>query len=293
MTIKKILILSVVVIISLIGGVFLYIIVDDKLAHENEEISMAHKYGKALAITWEASNGVEFWEAYENSLHPLLDDLRQALVVSLVLPFEHKPLKHPGKEGTWTHCAIVQLHDQANSDYVGELILQELQASTFKAYLRTVDLMRIQQNLDMFYPVSNGVKREAKLNATIEYILSQPEHREQYYQDQYNWSGPAMRDLHSRDKAGRFIGYEVEKRLFGDETMPEWDVIHVIGFTTWQEIKAIPFFYSTWNKHAERVWGEGMTFKKKLAEWEEIRVNIKSPAKQNIPLTLTDPSLKE
>ena len=293
MNIKKILFLSVVAIISLICGVFLYIIVDDHLTNENKAINMEHEYGKALAITWEATKEVEFWEVYKNSLHPLLNDLQQALVVSLVLPFEHKPLKHPGKEGTWTHCVIVQLQNQANSDYVGELILKELQTSSLKGYLRAVDLMRIQQNLNMFYPASNGVKKEAKLNATIEYILSQPEHREEYYQDQYKWSGPAMRDLYSRDKAGRFIGYEIEKRLFGDETMPGWDVIHVIGFTTWQEIKAVPFFYSTWNKHAERVWGEGMTFKKKLAEWENIRVNLKSSAKQNMTLTLTDPLLQE
>lgn len=293
MSIKKILILSVTAIISLAGGVFLYIIVDDRLVSEKKEIDMEHEYGKALAITWEATNSVEFWATYENSLHPFLGDLQQALVVSLVLPFEHKPLKHAGKEGVWTHCVIVQLHNQANSDYVSTLILKELQMSTLKADLRAVDLMHIQQNLDMFYPVSDGVKREPKLNGTIEYILSQPEHRKRYYQDQYNWSGPAMRDLHNRDKAGRFVGYEVEKRLFGDETMPAWDVIHVIGFTTWQEIKAIPFFHSTWNRHAERVWGKGMTFKKKLAEWEKIRINIKSSVQQNMPLTLTDLLLQE
>ena len=68
--------------------------------------------------------------------------------------------------------------------------------------------------------------------------------------------------------------------------MPQWDVIHFIGFTSWQEIKAIPFFSSTWNKHAARVYGEGMTFDKKVAEWETIRINIKSAATQHFSSTI-------
>ena len=137
----------------------------------------------------------------------------------------------------------------------------------------------------MFYPASNGSNRESGIQNTIEYVFSDKETRQQYYEDQYLWSGPAMADLHSRDKAARFIGFEVEKRLFNSENMPEWDLLHVVGFTRWQMIKAIPFFLGTWNKHAERAFGRGMTFKKKLAEWDKIRMNVKSAAKQNMDLS--------
>ncbi|MEO1099565.1 MAG: hypothetical protein AAFX57_17705, partial [Bacteroidota bacterium] len=52
------------------------------------------------------------------------------------------------------------------------------------------------------------------------------------------------------------------------------------------KIKAAPFFYSTWNKHAERAFGEGMTLEKKVAEWNEIRTNVKSPTIQKAVMTL-------
>ena len=95
-----------------------------------------------------------------------------------------------------------------------------------------------------------------------------------------------MADLHSRDKVGRFIGFEIEKRIYAPENMPEWDLVHVFGFTPWQMVKSIPFFLSTWNKHAKRAFGEDMTFKKKLAEWDDIRLNIKGPAEQKILFSL-------
>ena len=138
----------------------------------------------------------------------------------------------------------------------------------------------------MFYPVKNGISRESKMKQTIEYLFSNVEARKVYYEDQYRFSGPAMKDLHSRDKAGRFVGLELEERITAIDNMPEWDLIHIIGFTKWQEIKAIPFFYSTWNKHAERAFGKGMTMKKKIAEWDKIRTNVKSTVKQNFDVTL-------
>lgn len=90
-----------------------------------------------------------------------------------------------------------------------------------------------------------------------------------------------MADLHSRDKAGRFIGFEATQRLFGMPDMPQWDVFHVYGFTPWQMVKAFPFFVSTWNKHANRAFGDGYTFDAKLKEWDHVRINITTKAQQN------------
>lgn len=288
MMIKKIgkgLLLFIIGIVVIAGILLIYIIVEDQGYEEYQFKESKMETRKALILTWDASSVEDFWKTYEKEFFPFLDNLHQKGKIALVLPFEHKALKHPDKAGVWTNCVII-LFDKNTDEELSNQIISTLQESELSSLFCTADLMRLQKGLDMFYPIKNGISKEKHLNQTIEYVFSQPEHREEYYAAQYLWSGPAMADLHSRDKAGRFIGFELDKRLFGSEIMPEWDVAHVFAFTTWQMIKSIPFFYGTWNKHAKRVFGEEMTFKKKLAEWDKIRLNVKGSAKQNMSLTL-------
>ena len=241
---------------------------------------------KAIVLTWEIKEQTTFWNNYESHFYPTIKSLYVKELIENVFPFEHKPLSHPDKAGHWTNCVIMMLPNEEYNPDIHSNIISAIEKSSLEKNFRSLDLMKMQKGLDMFYPHKNGIERELKLNQTIEYVFSKLEAREKYYEDQYRFSGPAMRDLHSRDKAGRFVGFELEKRLFGAQNMPQWDVIHIIGFTTWQNIKAIPFFFSTWNKHAERAYGKGMTFKKKVAEWNSIRTNIKSSTKQNFSMTL-------
>ena len=241
---------------------------------------------KAMMITWEASNLDAFWKDYETEIHPVINGLHEKGLINEVFPFHHEPLHYQNSEQKWTNIIVLMLRDSESMAEVHTSLISAIEKSSIQKNFRALDFMRLQRGLDMFYPLNDGLAREAKMNQTIEYLFSDPEARKDYYEDQYVFSGPAMRDLHHRDKAGRFVGFELEKRLVSSESMPEWDLIHIIGFTTWQEIKAAPFFYSTWNKHAERAFGEGMTLEKKVAEWNEIRTNVKSPTIQKAVMTL-------
>lgn len=241
---------------------------------------------KALIITWESDDQNSFWKAYEKDIHPTIEDLHKNGLISQVLPFDHNPLSYQGSALKWTNCIVLLLTKEELNPEIDHTLVSAIKKSGINDNFRSLDLSSIQKGLDMFYPKENGIAREPRMKQTIEYLFSNPDARKRYYEDQYKFSGPAMQDLHNRDKAGRFVGFELEKRIAAAENMPEWDLIHLIGFTTWQEIKAVPFFYGTWNKHAERAFGEGMTFKKKVAEWNKIRTNVKSSTKQNFTLTL-------
>ena len=274
------------VLFSSIIALILFIFIQDLTYDKSKTDTEMKEQKKALVLTWEANNQRDYWHNYERELRTVIKALLHEQQISQVFPFEHKPLSYKDSAKRWTNCIVLMLPDEPYNTETHSSLISSIEKSALCEGFRSLDLMKIQQGLDMFYPVKDGIKREPKLNQTIEYLFSKPEAREQYYEDQHRFSGPAMRDLHRQDKAGRFIGFELEERLFASANVPQWDVIHIIGFTTWQEIKAAPFFYGAWNKHAERAFGEGMTFKKKVAEWNKIRTNIKSSAKQHFPVTL-------
>ena len=241
---------------------------------------------KALVVTWETDNQDTFWDAYKNEIHPSIKALHQEGLIKQVFPLEHKPLNYNLSKLSWTNCIVLILSEAQLDPKIDSILLFAIKQSTLNSHFRALDLFKVQKNLDMFYPKNDGIMREPRMMQTIEYVFSKPNARKDYYEDQYKFSGPAMKDLYDRDKAGRFIGFELEKRIIAKENMPEWDLIHIIGFTPWQMIKAIPFFYGTWDKHAESAFGNGMTFKKKVSEWNEIRTNVKSKTKQNFEFTL-------
>lgn len=248
---------------------------------------MTKNIQKALLLTYLADSSTLFWQNYQQNLCQALKLLYQEDKISVVLPFEHKVLKHPDFTREWTNSVIILFNNPKLAEKISLEIIESLKKTDLFPKLNSADIMILQNGLDMFYPIKNGVMRESKMIQTVEYVFSKLEHRREYYEDQYKWSGPSMKSLHKRDMAGRFIGFEVEKRLYNTDKMPEWDLIHVIGFTNWQIFKSIPFFFSTWNKQAKKSFGKDMTFKKKLKEWKQIRLNIKSKAKQNMEGTLS------
>lgn len=275
--------------LALIGAILLFVaflFIEDSTYKKYEMDHQLKENRKVLIATWKTDDQTKFWETYSNEIQPTIKDLHQKKLVGAVFPLEHKSLNYKDSGLDWTNCIIIMPSENQFDSEIDSMLISTIEQSTIKNNFRALDLARVQNNLDMFYPKNNGIKREPKMKQTIEYLFSNPEARKKYYEDQYKFSGPAMKDLHSRDKAGRFVGFEIEKRITAKEDVPEWDLIHLIGFTTWQEIKAIPFFYGTWNKHAERAFGDGVTFKKKITEWNEIRTNVKSSTKQNFELTL-------
>ncbi|MGD1947447.1 MAG: hypothetical protein ACFB0A_14580 [Croceivirga sp.] len=275
-----------VTIISVVSVFLLFVFIEDQTFEPIKFDNSQPENRKSLFLTWEAEDDTLFWADYEKQIYPKVKELHQRQLITAVFPFEHKSLGYINHDLKWTHCVVLMLHDTEKVSEISSTLLSLIEASDLKGNFRALDLMTLQKGLDMFYPLKNGRSKATKMNQTIEYVFSNPESRSTYYHDQYIFSGPAMKDLYSRDKAGRFIGFELEQRIHSKENMPEWDLIHIIGFTSWQEIKAIPFYYRIWNKHAERAFGEGMTFDKKVAEWNNIRTNVKSSTKQNFTLTL-------
>lgn len=273
--------------IAVVGLFLVYLLIEDGQYPKYRYREANEENRWALLLTWKTHKQSDFWKGYRASgLFNLLKTMHDNDKIELTIPLEHKPLSYIDETKKWTNCTIVLFNPEYDVERSSNEIVSFLEKNTMRDNLFAADIMRLQRGLDMFFPLRNGMDRESDLLLTVEYLFSNPKHREAYYQEQYKWSGPAMADLHSRDKAGRFIGFEMEKRLFGNEELPKWDLLHVVGFTRWQTIKSIPFFLSTWNKHAKRAFGGKMTFGKKLKEWDKIRVNVKSSATQNMKFTL-------
>lgn len=239
---------------------------------------------KSLVLVFNAeANGQEsFWKTYEGSTFKFTEDLYDSGKITYLLPFSHQALKHPDSEATWTNSVIIGLNSETYKATANTLV-SHIQNSELKAAFKSADLMQLQEGLNLFYAQKNGITDEDKLEQIVEYVFSDPKARKTYYEEQTLFSGPAMAELHSIDAAGRFIGYELEERMFGKD-FPQWDVIHVVGFTEEHTKKATPIFYAVWDKHAEKVFGKGMTFLKKKSEWDTLRLNIKSNAKQQMPM---------
>ncbi len=169
-------------------------------------------------------------------------------IAEAVLPFVHRRI-----DELWSSYVVVMLGESV------ERLEEQLERLTEKVCaasperVRCVDHLELQEGLDMFYPLHGGLGEESKLIQAIEYVRSFPETKAEYYETQTTFSGPAMRRLHSRDRNGRFIGFEIVRRLYQHERMLELDVIHLSGFTLWQTIKCIPYFRAAFQKAAEDI----------------------------------------
>jgi hypothetical protein len=176
------------------------------------------------------------------------------------------------------------------SELVHELFHQEhLQHLNTVGTLRCVNRARAQPEINMVYPIKRGLQREPRLIQTIEYVASQSAHRQDYYQSQYEFSGPAMQRLYQRDRTGRFMGIEIVERLIDSPNMPLWDVIHISGFTPWQGIRAIPHFWRAFQQSAAQLGGPSAW--ERMQTWSAQRVKVQTRAQQQSQLTLPDTAL--
>lgn len=211
----------------------------------------------------------------------LLRDLAASDGVTAVLPFRHKPLRHPDQPAVaWsrTVLALCPSLDQASA-------LARARPFSPQGGLVAVDVLTGQPGLDMLYPKDAGPQRERWLIQWIEYVFSDPQHRDAYYRQQYAFSGPAMRRLYDRDCAGRFIGFEHVDRVGSDDRAPVWDVLHVVAFTPLQLVKSIPRFRRAWQAQAEATYGAGASGKAIMQAWEGMRVRLVARARQERALT--------
>lgn len=284
---KRILLKSLFGLVAIVCILGIYLFIEDKSYGEYVvHLDNMNESRKGLIIAFETNDNESFWNHYDKTVQPLLEEKHMSNDVIMVMPFQHKALSHPDSDVLWTNSTVILFSENVDVENLGYQLLDNINSSVLKDQLRSVDILRLQKGLDMLYPIKGGVERESNMDHMVEYVFSDPLKRQQYYEEQYIWSGPAMADLHSRDKVGRFIGFELEERLYGSESMPEWDLIHVIGFTKWQMVKMMPFYNSTWNKHAKRAFESDVTYSEKLSEWDELRLNIRDFSKLNMSLTL-------
>ncbi len=151
--------------------------------------------------------------------------------------------------------------------------------------VRRVDVVRLQPELDMFYPKIGGAARAKGMLQAVEYVISRPESRHDYYTTQYEFSGPAMRRLHDADRCGRFIGFEMVDVLHRVDGIPDHDVIHLSGFRPLQGLKSIRRFWPAFDAAAAAS-GRSQSGKEIAKNWDNQRTKEVVRVRQLWPETI-------
>ena len=241
---------------------------------------------QAIQITWARDpKDLQFWKTFALTIFPMIQQLHKTGAVLACMPFEHKPTAQ-NNSGTWsTTVFCIGAPGRDLRDVCASMTATDVLQPP-DTQLVGIDLLRLQPNLDMFYPIKSGLRREENLLQWIEYVFSDPQHKIEYYNSQYIFSGPAMKRLHVKDNAGRFLGFEVLERVSKASIFPLWDVVHISGFTPLQIFKAIPRFRRTWDLQAQEVWGGDARGKDKMSEWHNMREKIMPKERQIHSFTL-------
>ncbi|MEM8745627.1 MAG: hypothetical protein AAGA17_10885 [Actinomycetota bacterium] len=216
-------------------------------------------------------------EATEAELQAWLSEFDPtAEAVEVVVALRHR--RQSRQLSGWTSW-ILLLGPEGADDGEDRRLARSVVASN-PTGLRRLDAVRIQPGLDMIDPPRDG--QEARLRQSIEYISSHPGSREEYYETQTQFSGPAVRRLFEHDRFGRFLGVEVSERLVDDQTLPPWDVVHVAGLTMAQRLRAAPHYHRAFNAAARAI-GEPSA-KTVMRRWSSQRTIITANVEQIFPL---------
>ena len=190
----------------------------------------------AIGVTWHVpgSHRHQFRKGVGHELVPRLTALHDAMRVAAVLPFRHRPLKVGGEGDSipWTDYWAIVLAARVDPDEIWHSIENSVGAATegTQGRLLRAEILRPQPNIDMYYPRVGGLRRGPKWH-WIEYVVSRPETRDEYYRDQYLFSGPVIRHFWEAGPVRRAIGFERTRYLANNDHIPEWDVVHITGFT--------------------------------------------------------------
>ncbi|MEM1114586.1 MAG: hypothetical protein AAGI11_21925 [Pseudomonadota bacterium] len=191
----------------------------------------------------------------------LLADAR-AVDVDHTLCMRHASVLRDGR--TWDTSLLLLTHDMAALKALSESWQARPEISK---HVMAIDIMQVQRNVDMLLPHTQSSIPASRMLQWIEYVFTRPEHKAVYYQQQYDFSGPAMKRLWDKDRCSRFIGFELRQRIYQvHPAFPRWDVIHIVGFTPWQMIKSLPAFLPAWNAQARACYGDE---KRRKIIWNE------------------------
>ncbi|HEX6758851.1 MAG TPA: hypothetical protein VF086_10665 [Propionibacteriaceae bacterium] len=205
---------------------------------------------QAIGLTWYISKRRRRLSRkdVELSLAPNLPALQASKKIAAVLPFNHKPLKESGN--LWSDYWVIVLALEVSPDEVW----QEIKSSVIVSGLLRAEVLRVQPGMDMYYP--HGVAKNQPVWHVVEYVVSKPERRSNYYEDQYKFSQPVIRHFWENNAVERMIGFESERLLEDKGSLPKWDVIHITGFKpsrlitiAWHLLRFLP----TFNGYARKV----------------------------------------
>jgi hypothetical protein len=182
----------------------------------------------------------------ERKLMPHLRALHDATRIAAVLPFHHKPVKVRG-EGDGIPLSdywVIVLIARVDPDEIWHAIESSTRAASegIQGGLLRAEVLRLQPNIDMYYPRSGGLQREPRYH-WIEYVVSRPETRDEYYRDQYTFSGPVIRRFWEASAVSRCIGFESVRYLEISGALPEWDVVHITGFAP---VRLVQVMWDLW-----------------------------------------------
>jgi hypothetical protein len=247
----------------------------------------------AIGVTWYISgeHRRQFRKGVKNELMPHLSAHHDASRIAALLPFRHRPVKVRGEDSgnAWTDYWVIVLAPRVDPDGIWHEIEVSVQAAAegIQGRLLRAEILRPQPNIDMYYPRIGGLQREPRWH-WIEYVVSRPETREEYYRDQYLFSGPVIRRFYEANAVGRCIGFErVRSLLESDGALPEWDVIHITGFTP---VRLVQILWDLWrsmpvlNQLARKVGHESAY--EVFRSWNAQRVKYQRLAVQNESYTL-------
>lgn len=187
----------------------------------------------AIGLTWNVPRAHR--EAAERSrrlLYGRIVEFHKADRVAALLPFRHRPLHVSGGGGSWNGYWVLLLAQGAAADETWSE-LEPVVVDGAKSRIELIpraEVLRIQPGIDMYYPHPDRLRGEPRWH-WIEYVVSRPETRDEYYQDQYDFSGPAIRHFYDVGAIRRFIGFERVRHLANEGSLPEWDVVHIIGLS--------------------------------------------------------------
>jgi hypothetical protein len=237
---------------------------------------------------WQVSrrNLPAFWRCFGDSLRQVQHQPEYHNAIRIILPYRHRPLAVPRTQSAhWNVYILVLVSAVVERSALADLLFQnEGWRAVPDVILRCINEVRPQPTLDMLYPLEAGASQEPHLLQAIEYVVSDPAQREDYYQSQVELSGPAMRRLYERRAVGRFIGVEVERSIFHTAEMPQWDVIHISGFTIPQILRCLPAYRHAWNAAAAALGGDSA--QTRMKRWTHQRNKEVVWARQQMAVTI-------
>lgn len=213
----------------------------------NEQNDQLAQERWAIGVTWhiKSNHRRQFREDVKRTLLPHLTALHGAQRIAAVLPFHHRPVRvrEESSNEAWTDYWVIVLAARVDPNEVWDSIERSARAAgSLQGKLLRAEVLRPQPNIDMYYPRIDGIAREPTWH-WIEYVVSRPASRDVYYRDQYTFSGPAIRRFYEAGAVGRCIGFERVRLLENNGALPEWDVVHITGFTP---VRLVQILWDVW-----------------------------------------------